>query len=954
MKIRERVYRSLCFFLSFWVLSSLTGLVFATAKAENTAHPVAETGNKMASIGSFANYTKQYPSLSPATDEILLTDVDVTDKGTETVIKFYEDLPGKAVAIDPRGYATWSFSVEQEAFYAVEVIYKVLPYQDNGATVTVMLDDTLPYQELKSLSFRRIWKDEHYEGGFRKDNLGNDITPESIDTGMWQSMTLGDVSGLYSTPFLLALESGDHTLTLTMEKETIAVASLRLYSYKPAKNYAQALAEYETAGYTPADAEPILIEAEYPSAKSDFTITPIYDRSSPLTSPQTMDSIRLNTIGGSRWVTEGQWIEWKLDVPEDGLYKIAVRYRQNIVEGLFSSRILTIDNELPFQEAANLRFPFSESWQSGFLGDGEHAYLFYLEAGERTLRLTCTLGDTAKIVEELDNCVLELNAVYREILAVTGPTPDNYRDYDFPTIIPETFTRMDVLADRLEALVEQVQTLNGVKGELISVAARTSELLRQLIKKPTRIAKSFSQLKDSAGSLGSAVQSMRQQPLELDLLALTPTEQPLVGDAGFFRNFWNQIRLFVTSFTSDYSLMGNAGGDKPTIKVWVATGRDQTTIINDLIYSRMDPDKPYEVSLELVSSGALLPATLAGIGPDVSISNALNDPINFAIRDGVLNLTQFEDCSEVTSRFAPSALVPLSYNGALYALPETQSFPMLFYREDILQEKGLSIPETWDDLISLIPELSNDHMEFGFLQGTEGLLPLMVQLGIPLYRENGLYTNLDSDGALGCFKQLCDFYTLYKLPISYDFVNRFRTGEMPIAVADFTAYNQLTVFAPEINGLWRMAMVPGTVRDDGTVSHAVNTTGLACMILHGTKYAEYAWDFLKWWTGTDIQKNYALNMESILGVAAKQPVANLDAFNTLSWESVTFESLAAQRNYTVGIPEVPGGYIVSRNIAFAFNKVVGSNTKPTDTLLDYIDPINTELKRKQREFGLIS
>lgn len=954
MKIRERVYRSLCFFLSLCVFSSLTGVVSAAGKAEDAKYPAAESDHDMLSSLSFADYTKQYPQLSPSTGEILLTDADVTDTGVETAIKSYDNLPGTAVAIDPRGYATWSFSVEQEAFYAIEVTYTALPYQDNGAMVTVTLDDTIPYQELKSLTFPRIWKDEHDEGGFRKDNLGNDITPESIDTGMWQTMTLRDISGLYSTPFLLAMEPGDHTLTLTMEKETVAVASVRLYGYKPAKTYAQALAEYETAGYTPAGADPILIEAEYPSAKSDFTITPIYDRSSPLTSPQATDSIRLNTIGGSRWVTEGQWIEWKLDVPEDGLYKIAVRYRQNIVEGLFSSRILTIDGELPFQEAANLRFPFSESWQSGFLGDGEQAYLFYLKAGERTLRLTCTLGDMAQTVEELDNCVLELNAIYREILAVTGPTPDTYRDYDFPTIIPETFTRMDALADRLEALVEQVQTLNGIKGELISVAARTSELLRQLIKKPARIAKSFSQLKDNAGSLGSAVQSMRQQPLELDMLALTPAEQPLTGDAGFFGSFWHQICLFVTSFTSDYSLMGNAGGDKPTVKVWIATGRDQATIINNLIYSRMDPDGPYEVSLELVSPGALLPATLAGIGPDVSISNALTDPINFAIRDGVLDLTQFEDCNEVTSRFAPSALVPLSYNGALYALPETQSFPMLFYREDILQEKGLSIPETWDDLISLIPELSNEHMEFGFLQGTEGLLLLMVQQDIPLYRENGLYTNLDSDGALGCFKQLCDFYTLYKLPISYDFVNRFRTGEMPIAIADFTAYNQLTVFAPEINGLWKMAMIPGTVRNDGTVSHAVNTTGLACMILHGTKHAEYAWDFMKWWTSTDIQKNYALSMESVLGVAAKQPVANLDAFNTLSWDSVTYESLATQRNYTVGIPEVPGSYIVSRNIAFAFNKVVGSNTKPTDTLLDYIDPINTELKRKQREFGLIS
>lgn len=55
----------------------------------------------------------------------------------------------------------------------------------------------------------------------------------------------------------------------------------------------------------------------------------------------------------------------------------------------------------------------------------------------------------------------------------------------------------------------------------------------------------------------------------------------------------------------------------------------------------------------------------------------------------------------MAGRFLPEAIVPFQLAGGIYALPETQSFPMLFYRKDILAELGVATEDlnTWDSLL---------------------------------------------------------------------------------------------------------------------------------------------------------------------------------------------------------------------------------------------------------------
>src|SRR5690606_25357531 len=148
------------------------------------------------------------------------------------------------------------------------------------------------------------------------------------------------------------------------------------------------------------------------------------------------------------------------------------------------------------------------------------------------------------------------------------------------------------------------------------------------------------------------------------------------------------FRAFMATFTTDYSAVGrrDTGEVNETIEVWLSLGQDQANILRKLIDESFAPDSKIQVDLKLVAGNALLPATLAGRGPDVSISQSISIPINYDLRYAAYDLTYFDDFEEVSQQFMPSAFVPYNYLDGYYALPEQQNFLMMFYRTDIFAE----------------------------------------------------------------------------------------------------------------------------------------------------------------------------------------------------------------------------------------------------------------------------
>ena len=177
-------------------------------------------------------------------------------------------------------------------------------------------------------------------------------------------------------------------------------------------------------------------------------------------------------------------------------------------------------------------------------------------------------------------------------------------------------------------------------------------------------------------------------------------------------------------------------------------------------------------------------------------------------------------------------------------------------------------------------------------------------------------------------------------------------GPEMIAVADYIQYNTLRIFASEIDGLWSIAPVPGTMRSDGTINRTVVGTATGCIMIKGTKNKESAWKFMQWWTSADIQEQYGKKVEEKLGASARYAAANAVALEHLPWSYEFYNELSSQIKNVTCIPEVPGGYFTSRHFSNAFRKVIYQNENPRETLLEYTKEINAEITDKRNEFGL--
>jgi len=902
---------------------------------------------------------------------------------TPEIYSDYEGMTGDALLTTESAYVEYQVDVPESGLYELALEYYPVEGKNSEIQRSIFVDGVLPYGELSLVEFPRIWstdiaqasfEDGIYDVEWARDIQGNDRKPTAIEIPEWTVANCYDNNGYITEPLSLYLEQGVHTITINSQREPMLLRRLILSNSASVQSYAEVKAAWDAQGVQPTSGQNVMIQAENATKTSSQMLYPKQDQSSPAVSPSSAKALLNNSIGGESWSDAGQWIEWEFSVPESGYYEISMFDKQSFMRGIYVSRKISIDGVVPFAEMSDYGFTYASNWRMDTLEDAEgNPYQFYLEAGTHTLRMEVVLGEFSSVIAEVQDCVSQLNAIYRKLIRITGVSPDTYRDYQIAASLPGLADEMTVVRDQLNHAIAALREAAGGSSDKETVLITMRDQLDYLIKDEERFVKVVATYKQNVRACGNWITQVISQPLQLDRIFIRSSD---VTNKVSSNSFWDKLvyeikRLFY-SFVIDYNSLGatgESGKDTKEITLWVGTGRDQANVIRSLIDSTFTSETGINVNVQLVDMNTLLRAELAGEGPDVAIqvanTNGIagavlatgNDtPVNYGLRNAVLDLTQFSDFNEVASRFYPSALTAFSFDGATYALPETQTFPVMFYRKDILAELGLEIPETWDDVKVIMSVLAKNQMEFGMLPTEQIFAMLLYQNGGEYYNEGGISSALDSDIAVNTFKEYCEYYTDYGLDKTTSVEERFRTGECPIIIADYTVYNNLEVSAPDIAGLWDFTIVPGTVQADGTVDHSVGCTGLASLIMADTDEPDACWEFIKWWTSADVQTLFDREMESLMGSAARVATANQEAFGRMPWKVDTYEALAEAFTWVKGIPQVPGGYYSWRNVNNAFYTVTTKTdtASPREELMDKVLYINDEITYKRKEFDLIT
>lgn len=853
----------------------------------------------------------------------------------------------------------WTFEVETPGLYNIEVDYYPLVDSKSSVARDVLIDGVETFTEMKGIKFPRFFKDK---GEPRINPLGDEVKPGQVEIHEWNSIRLEDVNGTYADPLMFYLSKGTHTVRFVFADQPVAFDKIRIVSPLKLPTYEEILKEYKAKGLKNASST-IKFQAEDHVVKKSDTTLVLLGNQDPTNEPYNLERIIMNSIGGWQWRYGNQEIIFEFDVEEEGLYQIALRSQQVWNDGLPSYRQIKINGEVPFEEMNCYRFPYDKDWQLITLSDADgNPYLFHLKKGKNTISLKVKLGEVGQTIADLTDDSFFLSVILQKIFLIAGAEPDVNYDYQFEKKIPDLVPNLTMLRDKLIKHSDFLLSISSKKSSIVDSLNMARNYIERILKDPDDLVRQLDGLTVAQNSMSSAILSLQQQPLTLDYIYVANPDEKLVNKkSNVFQKLIVTWENFLRSFRVDYDNVGGVmEGDYEVIKVWISRGREWSEAIKAMVDEQFTEQSNIAVSMNVLpasqlNAGAvnvLLLSMHSGTAPDVGLGVAASSPVEFAIRDAVVDLSKFDDFDEVASRFLPQLMVPFQYRGGYYAVPETMNFKLMFYRADIVQEMNLKIPNTWEELcLDTLPELYRNNMQFAF--GAD-FTPFLFQSGASYYNEAGTKSALDTPEAYNAFLKYTSLYTTYGMPaVQESFYTKIRSGQMPMGISSYPFYIQLATAAPELKGKWGVAPVPGTMKEDGTIDRSIggiiDTAGI--IVSQSTKQ-EAAWEFLKWWTSRDVQIDFGNEIESLIGAEAKWNSANLDAFRNMGWQREHLAVIEEQWKWYKEIPIVLGGYFTSRHMVNAWTDVVLEDVTPREALEEAVKQINKELRVKQEEYGV--
>lgn len=854
--------------------------------------------------------------------------------------------------LDDSGEAV--FAVPEDGLYEIWLSYQNTAETTLPTEMNVTLDGATPFTELQRVKLNSLWIDD---GVFPQDRYGNEIATTPYAADIVSEAGMSDSAGRTADPFLFELTAGEHTLRFTVQDGGVDIFAVTLKAPVTIPAYEGQKAEGDGI---------IVIEAEKIASRSESSIRGAGEFNARL-SPYSTDHRMVNFLDGASFDAAGDTVTWDFTVEKTGWYQIGAYYRQNARADFPTFVDVLIDGAIPSEEARQVGFDYSTSFTNMTMktSTGENQ-TFYLEAGDHTLSLTINAANITPVYEEIDALLKEINALSNDIQSLMGgATADPYRSYHMLDNFPDLVERLNGWADRCEAQVEYIKQFSPINsGSAFSSMTLCADQLRRLAKKPEDLPRRMAEFSTGANSaarmLAQQLTDMAVNDLSIDQIYIYQESAELPQKPGFFESTMKSVERFFRSFTAQDYAAGT--GSEGHLQVWMGRSRQYVETVQNLIDTEFTPKTGIQVDISLMpDANKLVLANAAGTAPDVVLSLQYVVPSYLNIRGALYDLTQFEDFPEVAQRFSSGLFVPYILGDGVYAMPETVNFWVMFYRKDVLDNLGIAVPNSMDEVKLILPELQRRSMNFYFptagMVGTKvfpGTLPLILQAGGSIYAKTVADTTLDSEISLAGFRELTELFTVYNMPTDVPapgFYQQFRDGTLPIGIADLSTYNLLLNAAPELDGLWDIALFPGLTNEDGEVLRYTTGGAETMAIMSQTEMPDEAWEFLKWWSSTEVQSEFGSLLQSTYGSEYIWPTANREAFATLPLRAAHKKVIIEQMQWMTEAPWVLGTYMLERELSNAFISVTVNGVEARRAMDTAVKRINRETYRKLEEFG---
>ncbi|MBO4667043.1 MAG: extracellular solute-binding protein [Bacilli bacterium] len=847
---------------------------------------------------------------------------------------------------------SFNVDVASSGMYEIALDYMSLQNDVQDITLSIKVDGE-EIEEARNIILPTYWTDVSREEVY--DIYQNEVNSMQERINVWNKYFLYDQRYYETLPLSFDLSSGNHEITIEKTNGEILLGDVYLFSKSEFDNYEK--------GNEVKNNNLIALEGESPAFRSSPNIQASSSQMVHLT-PYSTSKNMLNTLSGDSFNESGYSVTYAFDVKESGYYKIALKYYisqtfTSVYSKVFVDNVILYDklNRYIFKNNLNNR---GTSYEYEVLNDNDSDILFYLEEGNHTLTFQIDASLQAPIYYELVKMIDEINELYLEVIKLTGGSNDKNKTWNIDLYIPTAKTRLNDWVERLENLLDYISevSMSNPKKEnrLYQQIKNAYKKIKDLAKDPNKLPSKLNILYEGSASaslmLSNSLHTSTFSPLSIDKIYIygEDAKLPKIRNSFFKRYFATMQRIFRSKVDPK---------DKDAVTIWVNRSTYYVSMMQQFADAYYTPNSGVKVRLSLLPDESKLTyANASNTQPDAAIGVSSSIPYSLGIRGALADLRVMPGFNEAIKTITPGSLIGFMEGDKVYGLPETQDFQVLFYRHDILERLGLEVPNTYEDIIDMLPTLQRYGMNYYMpMAGGAGLksigttAPFYYQYGCDIYSDDFLKAEIDTVEGIKAMTMMVDLFTIYSLPLTtQNFYNDFRNGLIPIGVANFDAYLQLKNAAPEIIGKWDITLCPGVEQEDGTINRTQTADNKTCVIFEKSNRQAEAWDFIKWWLSTDIQSRFASGIQATYGETFLWNTANIEAFKTLALPEKDKEVILKQWEYLYIVPQTPATYMIERGISNAWNACVFNNKSVRAAVTDYTLEINREITRKMIEF----